>query len=307
MLGIAVLATATAFLTLCSCSAWLYFTYHALRLTGRKQLLTDLKKKFEWCPFQVEEIVHMSGHISTALFIISRVMVGQCPPDTTLFLQQTCNQLASSGGIPSELVYTIYWIPPLTQLLFRNIGIRTLIFSNITGFFSVAFCIIYGNLWNDYFALLMWILYSNASFEIERLQRVGYAQTIKILDQKELEMEQLQQERTMQEAMSAQTLKLHRIEDEKRLKEAEAVQLRSLLGNVAHDLKTPLFTIEADVETLKTIVDAIPEDVITMVVERLREESHDDDDANDNDEDDLEPRIIFDSLWATIRFMVAGG
>ena len=301
MLGGGVLATATGFMSICSFSAWLHFTYHALRLTGRKQLLADLKKKFAWCPYQVEEIVHVCGLIATALFLISRVMVGQCPPDTTLFLQQTCNQFSSNGGIPSELVYTIYWVPLISQLCLKNIGIRMLIFSNITGFISVAFCVIYGNLWNDYFVMVTWIFFSNASFEIERLQRVGYAQTVKILDQKELEMKHLKQEFSMQEALTAQMLKLDRTEDEKRLKETEAVQLRSLLGNVAHDLKTPLFTIEADVETLKMIVEAIPEDVIDTVVERLREAQ----DENDN-EDDLDPRIIFDSLWATIRFMIAG-
>ena len=175
--------------------------------------------------------------------------------------------------------------------------------SSITGLITVAFCVIYGNLWSDYFIMIMWILYSNASFEIERLQRVGYALTVKILDQKELEVEQLKQERIMEEAMTAQMLKLDRTEDEKRLKEAEAVQLRSLLGNVAHDLKTPLFTIEADVETLKMIVDAIPEDVISTAVARLREALVKDEGDSD---DDLEPRTIFDSLWATIRFMVAG-
>ena len=175
--------------------------------------------------------------------------------------------------------------------------------SSITGLITVAFCVIYGNLWSDYFIMIMWILYSNASFEIERLQRVGYALTVKILDQKELEVEQLKQERIMEEAMTAQMLKLDRTEDEKRLKEAEAVQLRSLLGNVAHDLKTPLFTIEADVETLKMIVDAIPEDVISTAVARLRDALVKDEGDID---DDLEPRTIFDSLWATIRFMVAG-
>ena len=301
MLGNGVRATATAVLLIGLISASLYFTYHALRLTGRKQLLAKLKKKFEWCPYQIEEILLVSSMITVSLFLISRVLVGQCPPDTTLFLQQTCNQFASSGGIPSEMVYTIYWGPLMAQLCVKNIGIRTLIFSNVAGFISVAFCIIYGNLWSDYFVMVTWIFFSNASFEIERLQRVGYAQTVKILDQKELEVEQLKQERTMQETLAAQMLKLNRTEDEKRLKEAEAVQLRSLIGNVAHDLKTPLFTIEADVETLKMIVEAIPEDVIGTVVKRLREAQHEDD-----HEDDLEPRIIFDSLWATIRFMVAG-
>ena len=199
------------------------------------------------------------------------------------------------------MVYGIYWFPLMAQLMIRNVSIRTLVLTSILGLITVAFCLIYGNLWNDYFVLISWIWYSNASFEIERLQRVGYTQTLKLIDQKELELEQLKQERTMQEVMAAQKLKLDRTEDEKRLKEAEASQLRSLMGNVAHDLKTPLFTIEADVETLKMIVEAIPDDVIRSVVARIREAQHDDD-----IEDDIEPRTIFDSLWATIRFMIAG-
>ena len=301
ILGNGLLSCGTACMAVSVFSGWYYFVIQAARLTGRKRLFAAVKEKFEWCPFRIEEILLVSTVLTTTWFLVSRVLTGQCPPGTTIFLQQTCNQHANSGGIPPEMVYGIYWFPLMAQLMIRNVSIRTLALTSIAGFATVAFCIIYGNLWNDYFVMITWIWYSNASFEIERLQRIGYTQTLKLLDQKELELEQVKQERTMQEVMAAQQLKLDRTEDEKRLKESEALQLRSLMGNVAHDLKTPLFTIEADVETLKMIVEAIPDDVINNVVARMREAQHD-----DGSDDDIEPRTIFDSLWATIRFMIAG-
>ena len=116
ILGSSLLAIATAFLVVSVVPCWYYLLCHALRLTGRKRMLTDLKKKFAWCPFQTEEILLVSCLMTSSLFLISRVLVGQCPPGTSLFLQQTCNQLASSGGIPSELVYCIYWLPLMAQL-----------------------------------------------------------------------------------------------------------------------------------------------------------------------------------------------
>ena len=116
ILGSSLLAIATALLVVSVLSSWYYLSCHALWLTGRKRMLADLKKKFAWCPFQIEEILLVTTIINAALFLISRVLVGQCPPGTSLFLQQTCNQLASSGGIPSELVYCIYWLPLMAQL-----------------------------------------------------------------------------------------------------------------------------------------------------------------------------------------------
>ena len=54
-------------------------------------------------------------------------------------------------------------------------------------------------------------------------------------------------------------------ENEKTLREAENQQLRSLMGNVAHDLKTPLFSFDADVEALKSFFLEMPKEFVSWV------------------------------------------
>ena len=47
-------------------------------------------------------------------------------------------------------------------------------------------------------------------------------------------------------------------ENEKVLLEAESKQMRSLMGNVAHDLKTPLHSIQAEIDMLRVYCSSIP-------------------------------------------------
>ena len=58
------------------------------------------------------------------------------------------------------------------------------------------------------------------------------------------------------------------------LKETEVAQLRSLMGNVAHDLKTPLFAIEADLETLKLFFNCLSDDDVRVIVAKLWKDRH---------------------------------
>ena len=73
------------------------------------------------------------------------------------------------------------------------------------------------------------------------------------------------------------------------------------MGNVAHDLKTPLFAVEADIDTLKLFFSALPEKAIEAASTQIREIQN----LNGAEDDDVEPNAIFESLWATLRFMVA--
>ena len=63
------------------------------------------------------------------------------------------------------------------------------------------------------------------------------------------------------------------------LKEAEVSQLRSLMGNVAHDLKTPLFAIEADLETLKLFFNCLSDEDVRTIVAKLWQDRHRDTDS----------------------------
>ena len=218
----------------------LYCTTFFLSLTGRDQMSIALTARLKkWLPFRSEELIIFLGVSTWSLFLIARVIKGQCAAGTTVWQQQTCNPYESSGGIPTELVYPLFIMPAIAQLIFKNISIRVLSVTYFVVLAVVAFCVFYSKS-NDYFVLINWLFFINLTFETTRLQRVKYVEILKVEKQQKVALVQLKQEQVTQELVRAQELLLHRAEDEKRLKEAEAVQLRSLMGNVAHDLKTPL-------------------------------------------------------------------
>ena len=86
--------------------------------------------------------------------------------------------------------------------------------------------------------------------------------------------------------------------NEKSLRISETQQLRSLMGNVAHDLKTPLFSIEADIELLKLLFNTISPQAVQMALVALSQKCR-------GQNVDLDAANIFDSVWSTCRFMIA--
>ena len=161
----------------------LYLTLHALRLKGRDEMLADLTSRLKDLPCRLEESIFFLVICSWSLFLIARVLKGQCPEGTTLWEQQTCNQYASQGGIPAELAYGLYMIPLVLQMAMKNISIRTIVIGHISTLVTVLFCICYQQAWNDYFVAINWLLSSNVSFEIKRTDRVAYKKAMKAQEQ----------------------------------------------------------------------------------------------------------------------------
>ena len=123
----------------------LYGTVQCLRLTGRDQMLAALKLWLERLPLRLEELIMVCGIFSWSLFLIARVLKGQCPEDATLFEQQTCNAYADDGGIPFEMAYSLYAGPLLLQLQTKNLSIRTLVMGHLSTLAVVSFCVFYSH------------------------------------------------------------------------------------------------------------------------------------------------------------------
>ena len=270
---------------ICDFITVLYCVYHFLRITGRdhEAFMARLKK---WFSFRLEDAITITGLCAWSLLLIARMLAGPCPPGASLWQQQTCNPYANQGGIPTGMVPTLYSLPFLAQLLMRCISLHVLVMCYILSFGVVAFCVFYTNssIYSNYPSLIIIVLFANASFEITRLQRLSYVDTLKDQQREQVEIEQVKKEQKMQalvqkmkldaaedETLKAkQQLQLDRVEDEKRLKEIETVQLRSMIGNVVHDLKTPLFAIEADMDMLKMCYSYISKDTVDDATNRMR-------------------------------------
>eukprot|EP00596_Hydrurales_sp_CCMP1899_P000659 CAMPEP_0119037016 /NCGR_PEP_ID=MMETSP1177-20130426/5105_1 /TAXON_ID=2985 /ORGANISM="Ochromonas sp, Strain CCMP1899" /LENGTH=533 /DNA_ID=CAMNT_0006997681 /DNA_START=1096 /DNA_END=2697 /DNA_ORIENTATION=- len=84
-------------------------------------------------------------------------------------------------------------------------------------------------------------------------------------------------------------------ENEKKLAESEKIQLRSLMGNVAHDLKTPLHSIKADLEVLNLLMSKIPKSAIDKAVALLQSSFF---------QQTFEFQSLFNMMDATCKFMM---
>ena len=253
-----------------------YLIGHGLRKMELNRMLIRYNNYSEYLPCRIEELFLGTSVCAASLFLISRVLVGPCDEEdvTSLWQTQICNPFATTGGIPAELAYGLFMIPVISQLNIKNLSLCSLILGHLVGFGVVLFVIVYTEAWNDRFVVLTSLLFMNASFEIERLQRVSYTQLKQSQNQKVLALELLKKEQAIQHMLTLQQFKLDRAKDERRLREVEGMQLRSLMGNVAHDLKTPLFAFEADVDTLKLFFNMLPDEAIQVTTTKMREARH---------------------------------
>ena len=182
---IAVLST-----IICELFFGLFCTFHFLRITGRDHDAFKVRLK-KWFPFGMEDSMTVGGVFAWSLFLIARMLEGQCPPGTNLWQQQTCNPFADRGGIPAGMVSTLYALPWIAQLLMRCISIHALVVCYMLSFAVVAFCVFYTktNFYASFPDLVVIALFANGTFEITRLQRLSFVDMKKAKEQEQMKME----------------------------------------------------------------------------------------------------------------------
>ena len=268
-----------------------------LRRMKQQNMIDRMHELSKSLPIFIEDCVLYCTTVCVGLFLVARVLTGQCPSDTTLWLTQTCNPFQDAGGIPTEQVYSLYFVPIILLFALKNISHHALVVSYIMSVTMVAFCVIFDHAWKDLWTLVYSFIFFIIAFELERLQRVVFSENMRAKDA----MLQIKHDMEKDDLIRQKQSALERAADAKRIHEAEVAQLRQLMGNVAHDLKTPLFAVEADIDTLKLFFSALPEKAIETASAQIREIQN----LNAAEDDDVEPNAIFESLWATLRFMVA--
>ena len=201
--------------------------------------------------------------IAVSFYLYARVIEGACPSETSIWLSQQCNPVARAGAIPQDAVLACYLTPVISQFLFKCVRFRTIVlgWAMMTGI--VTRCIILVNGWVEIYTILYSFFFLYINFEVERFMRVAYAQTMSVLAQTERERKLENLRRDQEFAAERARVELHiltmlgaqdkrQAEQEKRMMEKERDHLRSLIGNVAHDLKTPIQAISMGVEVLRS-------------------------------------------------------
>ena len=280
--------TAFAFVALCSL---LFFPYLVVRLVvlftppSKRTLLTyKFSKKYLRFLYavKVEDILVVMIQLSSGFYLLGRVYAGQCGKADNVWDTQRCNPVADSHSIPSDQVIVLYLAPLVCQCLLRGTSIQSLVGCCFLGvLFVILACVHVGGI-NEAWTVVYSIFFMILMYNIERLQRITFIHSQSILAAVKLnarhEFELLE--------LSA--------ENERKLKEREIYQLRSLMGNVAHDLKTPLHSIEADVDVLKEFMLKISKSVLQTAKFEFQ---------NIGFRNNFDPLTTFDSLTATCKFM----
>ena len=231
---------------------------------------------------KIEDILGVLAQISAGLCLLGRVYAGQCDSTISIWSTQSCNTVADMNSIPGDQVILLYALPLGAQCVLRGISVYSLVACCILSMLFVVLASVHvGGLvesWTVMYAIAFLII----MLMVERLMFATFMQgeamlaAVKLNARHELELLELSRE------------------NERKLKEKEICQLRSLLGNAAHDLKTPLHSIEADLDVLNTFMSGIPKDAL------LCGES---DFQINGSPVSFDPQSIFDSLTANCKFM----
>ena len=210
---------------------------HVLSFFSARQVLKErIENALEKLPFLVEDFVLLVGIFVLCMMLIRRVLAGPCPQGTTLFDLQGCNPFASTQGIASDLLFFTFIAPVTFQVVVKNVSLFALCMSWITIIATSIFCVVFTQAWADAFVLCLLAAVINISFEVERMYRISYMQLVSSQEQ-----EKRTAKRTELQLLAEQKLMEER--NEKKLRESETFQLRSLMGNVVCILATVIFLI----------------------------------------------------------------
>ena len=205
---------------------------HVLSFFSARQVLKErIENALEKLPFLLKDFVLLVGTFVLCLMLIRRVLAGPCPQGTTLFDLQGCNPFASTQGIASDLLFFTFIAPVTFQVVVKNVSLFALCMSWITIIATSIFCVVFTQAWADAFVLCLLAAVINISFEVERMYRISYMQLVSSQEQ-----EKRTAKRTELQLLAEQKLMEER--NEKKLRESETFQLRSLMGNVVSILFT---------------------------------------------------------------------
>lgn len=234
--------------------------------------------------WRIEDIIIITTTFSGGLNLIARVFNGQCNDLNNIWSSLQCNPTADLGSLPLDQVCLLYLTPLMCQSVFRVVTAEALTFSWILILiFVLTSSVQVGGLlqvWMIFYS----IIFINISVIMERVMRLSFVQRQEMLD-----LAHLRSKYDLQ-------LVEFSAENERKHKEKEIFQLRSLMGNVAHDLKTPLHSIEADLAVLGFICSNVLPEAFKVASEKF-------DCQGQGDALNLDPQSILDSLIATCKFM----
>ena len=282
------LVAATAAMIVCSC---LFIPYALLRMIAYytppdKQLRVSYKLCKSWLQLcyrgRIEDVVGILVTSCCGLCLLGRVNAGQCDATASVWSTQSCNPVADMHSIPSDQVILLYVLPLGVQCVMRGVSVQALLVCCILSTFFVTLASVQVGGLIEAWTILYSLVFLIIMLMVERLMIVIF-----MSGKATLASDKLSNTRAF-EMLELST------GNERRLKQKEIFQLRSLMGNVAHDLKTPLHSIEADLEVLRLFMAQLE----ISNPDSMKSELH-----RDGCGVSVNVQSVFESLTATCKFM----
>ena len=231
----------------CFCNEKKSILYRSSQLIVTSPWLTDLYKDF----------IAIASTLGLSFGLIGRVMNGQCAANVTLWETQRCNPVASASSIPYDHAINLLVMPLILQSALNGMTYRGTLICWFISAISVMISLVRVEGWHEVWTMLNFVTILVVSFKHEKQARMmfTYIKTTLAAEKEKMEHILLQQsaERNLSTEKTKHELEILAIkaDEECRLMEKEQQQMVAMIGNIAHDLKTPLQSFLMDLESLK--------------------------------------------------------
>ena len=205
----------------------------------------------------LRDLMAISGTIGLSFGLLGRIVNGQCIENVTLWEAQRCNPAAATFGLPLDHVIFLMLSPALIQAMITGITYRGALICWCISTAALVACTIFVNgrleLWTFLSCFSVFVL----MYRYEKLGRIKFLNSKSTaaaeVEKREYILLQQDAEHNLQSEKIKHEAEISNLQsqEECRLMEKEQLQMVAMIGNIAHDLKTPLQSFLMDLESLK--------------------------------------------------------
>ena len=223
-------------------------------------------KRRRWCntflSYPVEDVIVVCSVWVLSAIFLGRVSIGACAENASIWDAQRCNPVANSKSFPQDDVIGMFVLPVYFQLLLRGISLRAMFVSYAIALASVVYAIVTVGGYLQCYTIQNLLIFLIMSVELERWMRVAFVRHKLVVDSRQTAIAALEgkAKQVVFSAHAAQiaaenAAKILDLGNKAHLASKEQEMLRHIMGNVAHDMKTPLHSIFAELEGVRDAVD----------------------------------------------------
>ena len=246
----------------------------------------------QWCEncleYPLEDIICIVSTLAISFIFLGRVSMGACADNVGIWDAQRCNPVAKCHSFPQDDVITTFLAPVFITMMSRGVSL----FGNILCYVIAAVTVLYamvvvrGEMQS--YSILYLLVYIIITLELERWMRVSFVRHKLLIDSRQTAIAAAENEakQVVFAAQAAQnvaenTAKILDLNNKAHLAAKEQEMLRHIMGNVAHDMKTPLHSIIAELGSVREAVcdacndAAVPGADVSQVLGRLKSTTYD--------------------------------